>query len=56
MHGRHFFKEVWSRDLEGIVAKRKMSVYKPGGNGWLKIKNKAYSQAEGRHDLLTKRR
>src|SRR5215470_19512015 len=53
-YGRHFFKEICDRDLEGIVAKRKMSIYKPGGNGWLKIKNKAYSQAEGRHELLTK--
>jgi len=55
-YGRHFFKEICERDLEGIVAKRKMSIYKPGGNGWLKIKNKAYSQAEGRHERLTKRR
>jgi len=55
-YGRHFFKEICERDLEGIVAKRKMSVYKPGGYGWLKIKNKAYTQAEGRHELLTKRK
>jgi ATP-dependent DNA ligase len=54
--GLHFFKEICERDLEGIVAKRKMSIYKPGGNGWLKIKNKAYSQTEGRHELLTKRK
>jgi len=26
-HGRHFFKEICERDLEGIVAKRKMSIY-----------------------------
>jgi len=55
-YGRHFFKEICERDLEGIVAKRKMSIYKPGGNGCLKIKNKAYTQAEGRHELLTKRK
>jgi bifunctional non-homologous end joining protein LigD len=55
-YGRHFVKEICERDLEGIVAKRRMSVYKAGGNGWLKIKNKAYSQAEGRHELLTKRK
>jgi bifunctional non-homologous end joining protein LigD len=55
-YGRHFFKEICERDLEGIVAKRKMSIYKPGGNGWLKIKNKSYTQAEGRHELLTKRK
>src|SRR5215475_15865636 len=45
-YGWHFFKEICLRDLEGIVAKRRMSVYKPGGNGWLKIKNRTYSQAE----------
>jgi len=50
-----FFKEICELDLEGIVAKQKMSTYKPGGNGWLKIKNRSYSQAEGRHELLTKR-
>jgi len=33
--------------LGEIVAKRKTNIYKPGGNGWLKIKNKSYSQAEG---------
>jgi bifunctional non-homologous end joining protein LigD len=55
-YGRHFFKEICTRDLEGIVAKRKLSVYKPGGSGWLKIKNKSYSQADGRHERLTKRR
>ena len=32
------------------------SVYKDDGNSWLKIKNKAYTQAEGRHELLTKRK
>ena len=55
-YGRHFFQEISARDLEGIVAKRKLSVYKPGGNSWLKIKNKSYSQAEDRHELLTKRK
>jgi len=55
-HCRHFFKEISSRDLEGIVAKRKLSIYKPSGNSWLKIKNKSYSQAEGRHELLTERK
>lgn len=51
--GKQFFNEICRRDLEGIVAKRKMGIYKDDGNGWMKIKNKAYSQAEGRHELLT---
>jgi bifunctional non-homologous end joining protein LigD len=54
--GKRLFRETCRRDLEGIVAKRKMSIYKDNGNGWLKIKNHAYSQAEGRHELLTGKR
>lgn len=52
--GKRFFQEICARDLEGIVAKRKHSIYKDGGNSWLKIKNRAYTQAEGRHELLTR--
>jgi ATP-dependent DNA ligase len=54
-HGKRFFEQICARDLEGIVAKRKLSIYKDDGDGWLKIKNPAYSQAEGRHELLTRR-
>ena len=43
-------------DLEGIVAKRKLGIYKDNGNSWLKIKNKSYTQAEGRHELLTRKK
>jgi bifunctional non-homologous end joining protein LigD len=50
--GKWLFAEICSRDLEGIVAKRKMGVYKDDGTGWLKIKNPAYSQAEGRQELF----
>jgi hypothetical protein len=34
------------------VAKRKQSTYKDDGNGWFKIKNRVYSQAEGRNDMM----
>jgi bifunctional non-homologous end joining protein LigD len=54
--GRKFFTEICARDLEGIVAKHKLGVYKDDGNAWLKIKNRSYSQAEGRHELLTRSR
>jgi ATP-dependent DNA ligase len=54
-HGKRFFEQICARDLEGIVAKRKLSIYKDNGTGWLKIKNRAYSQAEGRHDLFKAR-
>ena len=53
-HGKAFFAEICARDLEGIVAKRKLRIYKDDGNSWLK--NRTYSQAEGRHELLTRGR
>jgi bifunctional non-homologous end joining protein LigD len=49
--GKLFFEEVCERNLEGIVAKRRISVY--AEHGWLKIKNPKYTQAEGRHDMFT---
>jgi len=55
-YGERFFEEICSQDLEGIVAKRKLGIYKDDGDGWIKIKNRRYSQAEGRHELLTGRR
>jgi len=39
-----------------IVAKRKMGIYKDDGNGWIKMKNKTYSQTEGRHELMTRQK
>jgi ATP-dependent DNA ligase len=42
---------VEEHDLEGIVAKRKSDPYRRGVK-WLKIKNRAYSEAEGRHELF----
>jgi bifunctional non-homologous end joining protein LigD len=53
-HGKRLFEEICARDLEGIVAKRGHGIYKDNGLGWLKIKNRAYSQAEGRHELMTR--
>lgn len=48
--GKLLFQEVCERNLEGIVAKGRMSVYSE--HGWLKIKNPKYTQAEGRHDMF----
>jgi len=55
-NGKQLFREICSRDLEGIVAKRSRSSYCASRSAWLKIKNRSYSQAEGRHELLTKRK
>jgi len=54
--GKQLFQEICSRDLEGIVAKRSRSIYRASRSAWLKIKNHSYSQAEGRHELLTNRK
>jgi bifunctional non-homologous end joining protein LigD len=52
-NGVGFFEEICTRDLEGIIAKRKRGVYRDDGKDWLKIKNPRYSRAEGRHDVMT---
>jgi bifunctional non-homologous end joining protein LigD len=49
--GRALMAAVLEYDLEGIVAKRKGDPYRRGVHWW-KIKNPAYSQAEGRHELF----
>lgn len=54
-HAKKLFEEICRRDLEGIVGKRKLGIYKDDGTGWVKIKNREYSQAEGRHELLTRK-
>jgi ATP-dependent DNA ligase len=48
-----FVAEICARDLEGIMAKRKLGIYKDDVTGWLKLKKPTYSQVEGRHPLLT---
>lgn len=50
-HGRELFDVVCGLDLEGIVAKRKSDTY-DARTRWLKIKNRNYSQAEGRRELF----
>ena len=52
--GKDLFLEICRNDLEGVVAKRKMGIYKDDGNSWVKIKNPTYSQAVGRHELMTR--
>lgn len=45
-----------SQDLEGVVAKLAGGRYDPDATSWVKIKNRGYSQAEGRHDFFDARR
>jgi ATP-dependent DNA ligase len=55
MRGVELFERVCGLDLEGVVAKRKDRLYTPEETTWVKIKNPAYSQVEGRSELLEKR-
>ena len=49
--GRELFEAVQRLDLEGIVAKRRTDPYTPDIT-WYKIKNRMYSQMEGRGELF----
>jgi bifunctional non-homologous end joining protein LigD len=50
--GSTLFEAVCANDLEGIVAKLARAPYTPGATTWVKVKNPAYSQAEGRAEFF----
>jgi hypothetical protein len=50
--GTALFQAVCERDMEGIVAKLAGGGYTPEQTTWVKIKNRAYSQAEGRTEFF----
>jgi bifunctional non-homologous end joining protein LigD len=52
-YGIALYQEVCERDLEGIVCKRKDSVYSSKRH-WLKVKNPDYTQAIGRNEMFEK--
>jgi ATP-dependent DNA ligase len=52
--GRDMLAAAERLDLEGIVAKRKADPYGPD-TVWYKIRNQAYTQAEGRWELFRRR-
>jgi len=52
---RLFFEQIVKMDLEGMVCKRKSSLYRATEKAsphWIKVKNRRYSQAEGREELF----
>jgi bifunctional non-homologous end joining protein LigD len=49
--GRDLFGAAERLDLEGIVAKRRADPYAPTTT-WYKVKNRAYTQMEGRGELF----
>jgi bifunctional non-homologous end joining protein LigD len=54
-YGVDLFRAACEQDLEGIVAKLASGRYTPEETTWVKIKNSAYTQAEGRHDFFDSR-
>jgi len=49
--GIDLFRAAERLDLEGIVAKRRRDGYAPGTE-WLKVKNRAHTQMQGRRELF----
>jgi hypothetical protein len=47
--GEALLTVVRDQGLEGVVAKRATSIYRPGFRGWVKIKNRDYWRLEVRH-------
>jgi len=52
-HGTALFQRVCEMDLEGIVAKHSLAPYTMERTTWFKIKNRSYSQMQGREELLS---
>jgi ATP-dependent DNA ligase len=52
--GEELFELICRRDLEGTVAKHRLSRYRVdhGNPPWVKVKNRGYSQMMGRHELF----
>jgi ATP-dependent DNA ligase len=57
-YGKVLFQRVCEMDLEGIVAKHSSGAYvtEPERTTWFKIKNRHYSQMEGREKLFERER
>ena len=54
--GINLFRQACEMDLEGIVAKHKLSAYGSDDLPWIKVLNPSYSQRESRRELFEKRR
>ena len=50
--GVDLFAAACGQDLDGIVAKLAAGRYEPEETTWVKIKNRSYSQGEGRADFF----
>jgi ATP-dependent DNA ligase len=55
-HGTALFQRVCEMDIEGIVAKHSLAPYTTDRTTWFKIKNRNYSQMQGREELFERER
>ena len=55
-HGTALFRRVCEMDLEGIIAKHSPASYTTERTTWFKIKNRNYSQMQGREELFERER
>ena len=55
-HGTALFQRVCEMDLEGIVAKHSLAPHTTQRTTWFKIKNRSYSQMQGREELFKRKR
>jgi bifunctional non-homologous end joining protein LigD len=54
--GLALFDTVCSFGLEGVVAKRLSSRYRPGQRGWIKTKNPSYWRRDSEREAMTRKR
>ncbi len=55
--GEELFNAICSRDLKGVVAKWKLGKYvSDPETSWIKVKNRSYSQTQGRREQFEKMR
>ena len=50
------FDAVVEHGPEGVVAKRRNGVYRPGYRGWTKVKNRAYWRRESEFEAMKRQR
>jgi bifunctional non-homologous end joining protein LigD len=54
--GEALWQVVEQQELEGLVAKPLVGIYKPGERGWLKVKNKSYWKFALEREAMAERR
>jgi len=54
--GTSLLDAVCEHGLEGVVAKRRAGIYRPGYRGWTKIKNPSYWRRPSEIEAMQRRR